>query len=213
MPRKGGRKGGGSRDSATMAFHSCINGTLVSGLTSVGLAPSSFARVLVEADVWALFRVRKLAFRLLPTSPSTVAQAGGYIGAIQDGPPATFAQIVELLPSCIKGVGQTVPTSWVHISKSELAGPFPWYKTIAGTPDATEESPGTIYVVGTGTETVTVEFKGVFEFKTGVNSANTPLALRLREEMRSERLNLVRERERNTLLRILAPPGLERKTG
>ncbi len=195
-----------------MPFHTVINGNFAAGLTSIGVAPSSFARVLVEADVWALFRVRKLAFRLMPTSPSTVAQAGGFIGAIQDGPPGSFAQIVELLSSCVKGVGQTVPSSWVHVTRQELAGPFPWYKTIAGTPDATEESPGTIYVAGTGTEAVTVEVKGVFEFKTGVNSANTPLAIRLRQEIRAERLQLYKQRERDTLLRILSPTIPEKKT-
>jgi len=186
-----------------MPFHYSLASSLASGTVFFAVQPATFPRVALEADVWAEFRVRKLAFRLLPTSPSTVAQAAGYIGGIQDTAPSTYAQVVELLPSCLKGVGQTIPSSWVHVSKSELAGVFPWYKSIAGSQDPSEESPGSVIVVGTGTEAYNIEFKGVFEFKVAVNSANTPLALKLREAVRKEKLDLVMAAERKILLKIL----------
>jgi len=187
-----------------MPFHYSQTGVFVAGLFGLGLTPAIFPRVALEADVWAHFRIRKLAFRLLPTSPSTVAQAAGFIGGVQDTNPSTFAQVTELLPSCVKGVGQTVPSSWVHVARSELAGPFPWYKTVAGSADATEESPGTISIVGTGVESFIIEFKGVFEFKTGVSQSNTPVQLKLRELVRKERVELMRRLEREAILKILS---------
>ncbi len=199
-----------------MPFHYVVNTTFTAGVLSMTLAPALFPRVQLEADVWAHFRVRKLSFRLLPTSPSTVAQALGFVGGIEDTPPSTFQQVTELIPSTIKGVGQTVPSPWVHVPKRDLAGPFPWYKTVPGTADSTEESPGQCIAVGTGTEAVTVEFKGVIEFKTSLNSANTPLAVRLREMIRKERQAFVLEAEKNRLLKVMAGSSVlkeEKPTG
>jgi hypothetical protein len=208
MPKKG-RKGGGGKDSCLMPFHFAQFGQFVGGLAAFNITPAVFPRVALEADVWAHFRIRKLAFRLMPTSPSTVAQAAGFVGGAQDSNPSTFAQVAELLPSCVKGVGQTIPSNWVHPSRSELAGPFPWYKTVAGSADVTEEIPGALVIVGTGTEDYSVEFKGVFEFKTGVNSANTPLELKLRALVRRERVENMQRLEREAILKILstAPTG------
>jgi len=204
MPRKGGRKGGGGSDSIRVPFHFVNSGALVAGLFGFSLLPASFSRMAQEADAWAHFRVPKLSFRLLPTSPVTVAQAAGYIGGVQDTNPSTLQQVTELLPSCVKGVGQTTPTNWVHVQRSELAGCFPWYKSVAGTADATEESPGTISIVGTGTEAFIIELKGVFEFKTSVNISNTPAAVRMRALVRQERVDAARRVEREALLKILS---------
>jgi len=186
-----------------MPFHYAQLGTFTAGLFGILLSPAAFPRVATEADVWAHFRVRKLSFRLLPTSPTTVGQAASFIGGIQDTNPSTYAQVTEILASCVKGVGQTTPSSWVHVQRSELAGPLPWYKSVAGTSDPTEESPGTISIVGTGTETFNIEFKGVFEFKTSVATGNTPLAIRLRELVRKERIEQAQRNERAVLLKIL----------
>jgi len=211
MPNKG-RKGGGRQDSCLLPFHYAQTGSLVSGIVGINLTPAAFPRVALEADVWAHFRIRKLAFRLMPTSPSTVAQAGGYVGGAQDSNPATFTQVSELIPSTVKGVGQTVPTAWVHPTRSELAGCFPWYKTVAGTADVTEEVPGAIVIVGTGTEAYSIEFKGVFEFKTGVNAANTPLEKELRDLVRRERVNIAQRIERDAILKILSTGPTGQKT-
>ncbi len=206
MPQRRRKGGKASRDSCTMPFHVTTSGALAAGVYSFAVQPASFPRVQLEADVWAHFRVRKLSFRQLPTSPITVGQIAGYVGGIEDTPPATAVQVSELLPSCSKGVGQTTPTNWVHVPRADLAGPFPWYKSQPGTADPTEESPGQIVVVGTGTEAYILEIKGVFEFKTSVNSGNTPLSLKLRAMIREERLAYVREKERLALLRVLKTP-------
>jgi len=131
----------------------------------------------------------------------------GYIGGVEDTPPATLQQMAELITSCIKGVGQTVPTNWVHVPRIDLAGPFPWYKTVAGTADPTEESPGQVVITGSLTEAYIAEYRGVFEFKTSVNSANTPLNAKYRALMREERLRLMAERERDSILKVLSITG------
>jgi len=195
-----------------MPFHYVQSGTFTAGLFGLLLSPAAFPRVAIEADVWAHYRVRKFSFRLLPTSPVTVAQAASFIGGIQDTNPSTLAQVTEILSSCVKGVGQTTPSSWVHVQRDELAGPFPWYKSVAGTADPTEESPGTISIVGTGTETFIIEFRGIFEFKTSVATGNTPLAIRLRELVRRERLEAAQRNERAVLLKILSPGSSDTAT-
>lgn len=205
MPsRKGGRKQGGGRDSAVMTFHYTFSAALVAGAVAINGTPATLSpRATIEADAWAHFRLKKLRFRMLPTSPITAPQAAGWVGGIQDTPPTTFATIAELVPSTVKGVGQTVPSPWVNVPKSDLAGPFPWYKTVAGTADATEESPGAIYLVGTGTEAYILELKFTIEFKTAVSSLNTPLFLQLKEAVRKERVDRTRRAERDVLLKIL----------
>jgi len=213
MPHRKGRKHGkGGVDSATIPFHYCLANSFVAGVFGFNLQPTNIPRLLLEADVWCHFRIRKFSFRLLPTSPVTVAQGAGYVGGVEDTPPATYIQIAELIPSCLKGVGQTVPTNWVHVPRSDLAGPFPWYKAIPGSADATEESPGVVVVVGTGTETFNLEMKGVFEFKTAVNAANTPAALNARRIIREERLRVMRAKERDSLMRVLSTPTHDMKS-
>jgi hypothetical protein len=206
-----GRKGVKGRDTCTLPFHYCYSQALTSGLFQSSVLPALFPRVATEADAWAHYRFKAFSFRLHPSSPKTVAQAAGFCGGIQDTAPATFNAVVELIPSCVNAIGSTVPCEWVRVPKTDLAGPFPWYKTIAGAADPTEESPGTITVVGTGTETMTIEFRGIIEFKTSVATANTPLALQMKNAMRQERLNAELKFERDTLLRILStttPPSI-----
>jgi len=208
MPGKSGRKGAGGRDSTSIPFHSILNGALVAGGVSVAASPVGLsARAGTEADAWAHFRIKRLAFRQLPTSPITGIQVCGFIGGVQDTPPANVSDAAELLPSCVKGIGQTVPTEWVRVSSGDLAGPFPWYKSIAGTADSTEESPGTIILRGTGTDTFTIELRGIFEFKTSVATANTPAMVQLRSKVREERLASMTSQERAVLLKILGASG------
>lgn len=205
------RRGVGRKDSCIVPFHFVSSGALVAGSFVFLLNPAAFPRVLAEADAWAHFRVRSLRFRLLPTSPITGAQVIGYVGGVQDTSPTTLVQVSELIPSAGKGVGQTVPTEWVVVPKMDLAGPFPWYKTVVGAADATEESPGLVTIAGTGTDAVISEYRGVFEFKTSVATANTPLALSLRKRIHEERTLNAIVAQRTLLMRILStgtPPAV-----
>lgn len=205
MPgKKTGRKAGGGADSETLPFHTYFNIALVGGSTTITVSPNVTLsqRMTTEADAWAHFRVRSLAFRLHPVT-RTGDQLVGFVGGIQDTIPTTRSQVGELIPSTVLGLLATMPTEWVHPSKSEIAGPFPWYKALPGTADPTEESPGQICVVGTGTDSFTLEIRGVFEFKTSVATANTPLAVAARASIREERVRAQIANERRILSKIL----------
>jgi len=210
MGRKTGVKG---RDSCVFPFHNTVSANAASGLISFILSPNATVspRSLIEADTWAHFRVRNFMFRLHPasTQASNNSQAAGYIGGVQDGTPNSFAQVAELLPSTILGADSTCPTEWVRVGRSDLADPLPWYKTIPGTADATEESPGALVVAtsNSSSDLVVLEMRGVFEFKTAVNAANTPQAMAAYGKLREERLRTVVEAQRELLLRILAVPA------
>jgi len=49
-----------------------------------------------------------------------------------------------------------------------------------------------------------LEIRGSIEFKTAVATTNTPLALRLRAELRAERVRVEKELARNALLKQLS---------
>lgn len=203
-----GRKGAKGRDSCIMPFHSFIPATLVAGSLSLQGSPAGLSlRAATEADAWAHFRLRSLRFRIHVQSAAN-PRAAGWIGGVEDSPPTTISQVMELLPSTYhSGAVETVPSSWVHVPKSDLAGPFPWYKTVNGSADTTEESPGSLVVVGTLVEVVTLEVYGIFEFKTSLATANTPMLVALRQRVRKERLELQMAREKSLLVTILQSGG------
>jgi len=191
-------------DRSIIHFHSVINAPLVSGSIVNQISPSGLTgRALTEADAWAHFRVLRLRFRLLPSSSVTGTQAIGYTGGIQDSTPVSVAQLGELIPSTVLGATQTTPTKWVTVPKADLAGPLPWYKSINGSADVTEEAPGVISISGSGTDTVLAELFYTFEFKTAVAASNTPAAVNLLQSIRAERLLLAREREREVIKQVL----------
>lgn len=170
--------------------------------------PTSFPRVLAEADGWAHFRVLRLKFRLHCLASTTGVQVAGYIGGVQDTGPSTVSAVSELIPSTVITSRQTTPSPWVNVSKSDLAGPFPWYKSVPGAADPTEESPGAVYIAGDGaTDAFAVEFAGVMEFKVAAATANTPQEIKLIAELRLLRQKVHKEKRREDLLRVLAPPG------
>lgn len=188
-----------------MPFHTLLQSNLVSGFYGLQVSPNSAMslRASVEADVWAHFRMTSLKFRLHPGTFSGTPLSAGYIGGLQDTPPTTIPQVMELLPSTYLSDEVTKPTEWVSVGKGELAGPFPWYKTVGGSADPTEESPGSIYIAGTSTDAFALEIRGVFEFKTAVAAANTPVAIKARQQLHRDRVTSEVGRERAVLLRLL----------
>jgi len=197
-------------DNCTIPFHTLITGSLVGGVATILGNPTGLSnngRLLTEADAWAHFRIRKLQFRLHQNSAAGAFQAVGYIGGVQDTPPANAVQVMELLPSTGMRPTQTVPTEWVRVPKMDLAGPFPWYKSIAGTVDATEEFPGQIIVAGTTTEVYTVEIRGLLEFKTSVAAGNTPAEVALRKQLHNARVAREKELAQKRILALLGTPS------
>ncbi len=192
-------------DSEILPFHVVAQVALTAGAFSTPLSPTTISstRAASVADNWAHFRVRKFKFRVHVTPSSLAQQAVGYVGGVQDTLPSTFATICELIPACIMPTDQTVPSDWQTVPRCDLAGPLPWYKSIPGTADPTEEAPGYLVANGATTETVTIEMRGVFEFKTSVAPANTPAELALRARLRAERIASSKEAAQKRVLALL----------
>ncbi len=211
------RRNGGARakDSQTLPFHYLLQGTAAANVYQFNVQPSSNfgTRVVVEADVWAHFRVKNLKFRLHPSAGSGSA-AAGFVGGVQDTLPGTLAQVSELIPSVFTSTDSTVPTEWMTPSAAELAGPFPWYKSVPGGADVTEESIGSMAVWTSGaTDVFYLEMRGVFEFKTSVATGNTPAQLARVLAEREARQEALRDRQRGALLAVLATPPRSTSTG
>ncbi len=189
-------------DGCLFPFHTQFSSVLVSGANAQPFAPTNTItpRGSTEADSWAHFRVRSLKFRLHPNGKTL---AVGFCGGVQDTPPGTIAAVMELLPSAYITSSTTTLPGWTKVPAKDLAGPLPWYKTVAGSADATEEAPGFLCVAGTGTDTFELELMGVLEFKTAVATANTPLQSHLRALLHKDRVDREIQRERALLLKIL----------
>lgn len=198
-----------SRDSELLPFHFLSTVTLSGGTSSFSLNPSALVgttRIPAVADTWAHFRVKKFAYRMHPRTSLTGPASAAFVGGVQDTLPGSLAQVMELLPAAFISNQATVPTEWIHVKKQELSGALPWYKSLIGTADATEEAPGVMSFVGSGTDVLYVEFRGIYEFKTSVSTGNTPQEAILRAKLREERILLHRDRERTKLLSALAVP-------
>lgn len=208
-------------DSERMPFHVIIEQALNGGgVFNFACYPANFGtRCPLEADNWAHFRLKALSFRL--HVPALVAggissyQAAGFVGGVQDTLPSTTQQVMELLPSVFRGPVpyDTVRTDWCHVPPKTLAGPLPWYKTIVGTADSTEEAPGVLCVAGVATDVIRLEVRGVFEFKTAVAPANSPLEVELRARLRAAAAEHARLAEQSRLLRTLSPTSNTRPGG
>ncbi len=195
-------------DSALLPFHALLAGTLSTGVASANLNPTGIsARVLTEADGWAHFRVKSLKFRLHPAASTAGGdQAIGYVGGVQDTLPGSVAQLADLIPSVHQSQNSTVPSDWVNVPSADLAGPLPWYKTIPGTADSTEEAPGVIRIAGSGSDTYAAELRGVIEFKTSVATANTPAEAKLLSDLRALRAAKAAQMHREAIVRAFASP-------
>lgn len=201
-------------DSETCPFHVVTLLTLsAGGAYAANLNPTTMAstRLAAEADNWAHFRMRSLKFRIFPQSATPAPPCSvGFVGGVQDTAPATLGTVGELLPSAFMSGAQSVPSDWVSVRKNELAGPLPWYKTIPGTADATEEAPGVIVAGGTANGLIYLEMRGVVEFKTSVAPANTPAEVAMRAKLRAERVARVKQAEKEKLLAVLSVTSSEK---
>lgn len=185
-------------------FHYIGRVTLAAGVFSGQVRPDQFGLGLMSiSDGYELFRVPNLKFRILAAS----AEGGlGVVTSVPNTSPGTVAQIGELLDSVVhEGPTETMWSRWVNVGKAVLAGPFSWYHTRIGTFDATEAAPATLCYVGSGTNTIAVEFYGLIEFKDIASTANTPEELAILRDMRLARAHQQAVRARERLLSQLSP--------
>ncbi len=207
MNRPNARKG----DNTVVPIHALLQTTLGGGGTfGTGLNPNLLGtlcsqRLLVESDAWAHYRILDFKFRI-HRDVCTGLQAVGVVGGVQDTNPGTVQQIMELLPSTVMLANYTKPSDWITVSKSELAGPLPWYKTVPGTADTTEEYPAALMMFGPATDVIDVEIIARYEFKTSVSPANTPEEAQLVARLREIRKQQAIRTEKSRLLQVLTGP-------
>lgn len=203
-------------DGMVMPFHILASGTVTTNVAAFSVSPSSLSsfqtRLTTEADSWTKFRFQNMKFRLHPNGTS---YAVAYVPGVQDANTfASAAAAMEVVPCAYMASTTTDPSEWIHVPSEDLRGVFPWYKSIAGGADSTEEAPGQLSIYsGNASGAYLIEIRGRIEFAGSVPPANTPEELALLRALRLKREKEVRERERAGLLSVLsggsqtAPPS------
>jgi len=181
----------GLRDTVSVAFHNLVVAVFTtSGQLIVSPNSTLSARLAAIADDFSEYRFKSLEFRLHPDAIATQVCAVTYLPGIVDTPPATLADISQELCVAYQVLGMSIPSEWKRVPAGVLAGMHPWYKTVPGTPEASEEQQGVLcYFESSGGQSAEyIEIRGVCEFRGAVAAGNTPLdralATRRREKAR-----------------------------
>lgn len=181
-----------------------FNGSLSAGVAQINLQPTNLNSVAGAAANYEFYRITKLRYRLYPNGGGSMLAAAYIAGAVDNAPSSPYD--VAQTPHCVLyGDDVTVPTSWRNVPKSALASYNTWYKTVAGSPDPTEEVQGKIYLAGSSTDSYLLEYEMVYQFRTLVVTSATP----------AQRGAIELEKYRAQLLRVLGlamvpsplPPG------
>ncbi len=131
------------------------------------------------ADVFALYRVIKLKFRIISrVTTSTIAVAACYIPGVTDTFPSTPANVSTIPGSIYLSLVSGNPSGWCNVPKSQLASYETWYKTIAGTTDVAQEIQGNICVAANSAATVDIQILALYQFRGPVPIGSTPQARR-----------------------------------
>jgi hypothetical protein len=179
-------------------FHILFTQVLTAGSGNLALTPALLGtRLGVIGDGFEEYRLTALKYRL---HPGGAAVKGGdcqvasfYPGIVDSTSSLTATAVSEVVYSTIMGARATTPSAWGVVPRAVLSGPFPWYKTIASTLDASEETQGYMLIAGNGSDSYQLEAAGVMEFKGSSATANTPMAL-----------VDIRRRQRERLLQVIA---------
>lgn len=185
------KKNRNSSPITVVPFHYAVSVAVSSNIGQTNILPALFPRLLDIADGFDMYRFSKFKFRILPSLVITEMHAAGFYPGVTDNAPATFNDISENVMSCLRSWNHAIPTEWVEIPPVVLAGYVGWYKTVAGSIDAALERVGTIFVYGSSTNAVTLEFRGVCEFKGPANTGATP-ALRQRRMLLEEKARMLK---------------------
>jgi len=164
-----------------LPFHYFVAVGTSAGAGQVNMLPAAFPRVLEVADSFDMYRVSKFKFRIGPpnstlAASTTAHQVAGFYPGVTDNAPASINDVSENIYSTVRWGNQTTPSDWVEVPKTVLQGYVPWYKTVAGSIDAALERFGSMFVFSSdaSTTSVTIEYRGVFEFKGPANTGATP---------------------------------------
>jgi hypothetical protein len=184
MPRK-------QSDTVDVPFHSILTAVTT---TAISVSPNSTLSLRLSnlADNFDEYRFKSLRFRMHNGSVLPAAAAGSYGVSFEPGivdtAPGTLGSLSEAVHSTTMSQQSTVPSDWVSVSPGVLAGMHSWYKTVPGTPEASEEIQGSLFVITGAANNINLEVRGVVQFRAAISSTNTPLeralAIRMREKKR-----------------------------
>lgn len=181
----------------TVPARALLNGSMSSGVAQISMQPPTFNSVAQVADNYEFYRLTRLRYRLHPNGGGAFCVAAYIAGAV-DNAPSTPSDLA-VTPHCVVlGDDVQIPTPWRNVPRAALASYNTWYKTIAGSPDPSEEVQGKIYLAGGGTDAYWLEMEATYQFRTLVVTSATP----------AERGALALEKERAYLLRILGLSNL-----
>jgi hypothetical protein len=192
--KRSNKSGGFVRDAITVSCRRLAIYNLTAGVATVTMAPSTFIEAAAVSDVFELYRITKLRYRLYRHATLGATATAVYIAGVVDNPPSTAADASVSPYAAVITPIMTQPSEWKSISKRDLASYSTWYKTVAGSPDPSLEEQGKIYLAGTTTDAFTMEVEIVYQFKSPCTTSATP----------AERGALERLRERERLLKILS---------
>lgn len=165
-----GNLGGGI---TRVAFHRMAVNTLsgVTGNVTALLSPqtSSIGALDEIGDQFDLFRCVELEYRIHPMDPAdSDQQAMAFIPDV-DVQTTTAPQLSELPLAAVQSRFCGVPSSWVHVPRSQLKGMLDWYKCTADAGAAEFESQGILLLAGGLSDVMTWEVRGIMEFKNPVS--------------------------------------------
>lgn len=191
-------------DSQMLHFKFLNTGAMSSGLATIPVAPVNALspRAAIEADSWALYRLKQLRFRLRRVGTITSLHVAAFIAGVTDASP-TASALSECIPRTILYATDSVPSDWTRVPAADLVGYQPWYKTVAGSPSTDVEVLGNIFIAGTTTESYAIEIEGVLEFRDGVPAGATPMPLMRQVQVQAKREKFIAA-ERARLLGLLS---------
>jgi len=192
----------------TCHFHAMIQLIGVAGVyPTFNVTPMNFGRPAVIVDNFDEYRLKRLKFRIYPNGtplvatvstatffPTVVTTAPNFLNSY-DNP-----TVVTLLPTDV------APTPWRVVSKADLQGLQPWYKSENASTATPDTLPGQFYITcnnAASTQVINCEFDGVFQFRGETNAASTPAPLSTllkRQQDLQLAIELVTERERKKTL-------------
>lgn len=182
------------RDTVAVPFR--YYSSVSAGNVTINVSPNATfsPRLTAIADDFDEYRISSLRFRLHQGLAATAAaMTAAFLPGIVDTPPAGDGNRIEILNSILISAARTTPSEWSQVPKGVLAGMHPWYKTVVGTPEASEELQG-ILTYNSNAVSSLLEWEGVCEFRAAVAAANTPL----------ERALAARKREKKRIMAVLA---------
>ncbi len=199
---------GSKSKNAIIQVHALIIGATSSNLGTIAVDASAAIsqRIQSIADDFALYKYKRLSCRLHVNGVTDFSV--GFVGNIPVNTPASHADNMNSLDATFCPAGQLVPSDWVTVPPKRLAGQFPWYRTRLGTFDQSEAIVGALYIVSSSSAaTYTLEVRCAVEFKDPLDPDVSAEARVLRSKAREIAEKLIRDKERDRLLGLLAPTG------